>query len=446
MRLTGAILALALFPAAALAQPAPGATKQAPAKAAAPQGPKEVYAAMPQADRVALQSDLIWAGEYNGVSNGEFGDRSIAAVKSFQKNIGNKETGILNPQERVSLATTARSTRDRAGWRMVTDQASGVRIGIPTRFVPQSSTIKSGTRWNSKEGQVQIETFRVNEPGTALPALFEQMKKEPSDRKVEYSVLRPDFFVITGMQGVRKFYVRAEIKAGEVRGMTITYDQANDSVMSPVVIAMSSTLVTFPAPVQAQPAALIVPERRKVEYGTGIVVSPDGTILTDRQMTEGCFSIVVPGHGDAERLAEDKDSNLILLRVYGSSKLTPIPLATDPGKAGAATLVGIADPQTQGGNSAVTRITVRINGQTIDPNPPLGFTGAAILDGDRKLAGMATVRPQMVAGPTPAATANLVGVVTGDALRKFLTANKVATSDTAGDPTASIVRVICIRK
>src|SRR5690242_18119220 len=43
------------------------------------------YNAIPLAERVAIQNDLIWAGDYNGVLNGEFGARAVAAVKAFQK-------------------------------------------------------------------------------------------------------------------------------------------------------------------------------------------------------------------------------------------------------------------------------------------------------------------------------------------------------------------------
>src|SRR5690606_42018782 len=57
---------------------------------------KESYAAMPLAERLAIQSDLVWSGDYNGGVNGDFGERSIAAVKAFQKKHKAKETGLLD--------------------------------------------------------------------------------------------------------------------------------------------------------------------------------------------------------------------------------------------------------------------------------------------------------------------------------------------------------------
>src|SRR5215204_3230951 len=58
------------------------AEKQPPAEIAkASQATKDAYAAMPMAERLSIQSDLIWSGDYNGGVTGEFGDRAIAAVK-----------------------------------------------------------------------------------------------------------------------------------------------------------------------------------------------------------------------------------------------------------------------------------------------------------------------------------------------------------------------------
>ena len=66
---------------------------------------------MPEAERIAIQLDLIWTGEYNGMANGDFGEASVAAVKSFQRNIAGKETGILNPDERLRLARAAKTSQ-----------------------------------------------------------------------------------------------------------------------------------------------------------------------------------------------------------------------------------------------------------------------------------------------------------------------------------------------
>src|SRR5262249_59213900 len=87
---------------------------------------------------------------------------------------------------------------------------------------------------------------------------------------------------------------------------------------------------------------------------------------------------------DAVRVAEDPDSGLALLRVYGVRDLTPLALATDASKKGDITLVGIPDPKEQNGAKKPTEIKARLaSGNAIELRqsvPMAGFSGAAALD------------------------------------------------------------------
>src|SRR3954468_19609442 len=226
-----------------------GATRLAAAavrkRAPTPPGPAR-DTATPLADRLALQFDLAWSGDYNGLVNGEINDKTTAAIKTFQHDRKLKETGVLNPQERALLAAVAKAKQAQVGWSLVDDPVTGARIGLPTKQAPNKSQTKNGTRWSSAQGQVQVETFKIREPGTTLAAVYEQQKKEPATRKLEVNLLRPDFFILSGMQNLKKFYVRAELKEGEVRGMTVLYDQATENIMDPVAVVMSGAFTGFP--------------------------------------------------------------------------------------------------------------------------------------------------------------------------------------------------------
>jgi peptidoglycan hydrolase-like protein with peptidoglycan-binding domain len=429
--------------------PAAPAPKRAPAanpKAAPAKAAKSAYDSLPFSERMAIQADLAWTGDYNGLVDGDFGERAIAAVKAFQKRSKSKETGVLTPPERVALAAAAKPAQEHAGWRLINDGASGARLGIPLKLAPQTTAGKSGSRWSSAQGQVQIETFRIREPGTSLAALFERQKKEPPDRKVDYSVLRPDFIVLGGMQGLKKFYVRAHIKDGEVRGLTVLYDQATEGIMDPVVVAMSSAFAPFGTDGQAP----VPPPRRKVEYATGIVVSSAGHVITDRQATEECQVLIVAGLGNADRIAAEPTTELALLRVNGARDAIPMPLAAETSPGSDLTLVGIADPQAQGGGGAVSAVAVRLgagNGaaRSIEPMPSLGYAGAAALDPQGRPVGMVQVKPPgaVSAGAPPQAVVVPVG-----AIRKFLQAQQVTpAAGSAGMDAAkaAVVRVICVR-
>src|SRR5262249_46574027 len=92
------------------------ATPNLPTNERATTGPlRAAYSAMSLSDRVSIQSDLIWTGDYNGVTDGEFSDRAIAAVKAFQKRSGGKDTGLLTADEREKLAAAAQPRVDQVG-------------------------------------------------------------------------------------------------------------------------------------------------------------------------------------------------------------------------------------------------------------------------------------------------------------------------------------------
>jgi len=411
------------------------------------QTPADTANAMAQAERQAIQSDLAWVGQYNGAISGEVGERMVAAIKEFQKERGGKPTGVLNPQERGALAETARRRQDNVGWKIVTDAGSGVRLGIPTKLVPQQSSDANGARWSSSTGTIQIQLARRKEANPTTAKIAEKEKKEPTGRAVDYTVVKPDFFVLSGLQGLKKFYVRGTFKGDEVRILTILYDQATENTVEPVVIAMSSAFNPFPSGAQiAGP-----PPRKTVEYGTGIVVSDDGAILTDRQITDGCLSIAIAGFGNADRVAEDKDHDLALLRIYGARGLKPLGLGNGAAKTDVE-LTGIADPQNQGGAAAASSVKATAtqvgsgNDLALAPPPAVGFSGAAAFDADGKFAGIALLKPMVVAGPPNAAPAAQATLASADTVREFLKANAVNAADGSSEAKASVVRVICVRK
>ena len=411
------------------------------------QTPADTANAMAQAERLTLQSDLAWVGQYNGAISGEVSERMVEAIKAFQKDKGGKPTGVLNPQERGVLAETAKRRQDNVGWKIVTDAGTGVRLGIPTKLVPQQSSDANGAKWSSSTGTIQIQLSRRKEANPTTAKLAEHERKEPAGRQIDYTVVKPDFFVLSGLQGLKKFYLRGTFKGDEVRILTILYDQATENTVEPVVIAMSSAFNPFPS------GALIAgpPPRKTVEYGTGIVVSDDGAIVADREITDGCLAIAIAGYGNADRVAEDKDHGLALLRLYGARGLKPLGLGNGAAKS-AVELTGIADPQNQGGGGAASSVKASVTpvgsggDLALSPAPALGFSGAAALDGDGKFAGIALLKPVIVAGPPNAAPATQAVLVPADTVRDFLRNNGVNGSSGSPDAKTAAVRVICVRK
>src|SRR5580704_6499406 len=204
-----------------------------------------------------------------------------------------------------------------AGWHIIDDPVTGARLGLPSALVPKTAPARMGSRWTSGQRQIDIETFHLHEG--ALAALFDTEKKVRR-RTVEHSTLTPDSFVMSGMQGLQRFIVRVQANGSELRCVTILFDQAIEGVIAPIAAAMANTFQGFPDPTAAPPPGL----RRSVEYGTAIVVSGQGHLITPAQIADGCQAIAIPGFGHAERIAVDKANDIALLRVYGAQDLLPV--------------------------------------------------------------------------------------------------------------------------
>ena len=323
-----------------------------------------------------------------------------------------------------------------AGWRIIDDLKTGARLGLPSALVPKTAPARMGSRWTSGQGQIDIETFRLREG--ALPALFDAEKKTRR-RTVEHSTVTPDSFVMSGLQGLKRFIVRVQSSGSELRGITILFDRATEGVMAPIAAAMANSYQGFPDPNAAPPPGL----RRSVEYGSAIVVSGQGHLITSAQIADGCQAITIPGFGHAERIAADKANDIALLRVYGAQDLLPAPLAGDNGVGDDLTLVGIADPLAQAGGSAVTRTPAHRNAQGLDPAPKLGFAGAAAVDPQGRFAGMVDLSSTAVAGAGAVSQATLIPAET---LRAFLQTQNIALITGRNAIDQSVVRVICVRK
>ena len=408
--------------------------------------PTGKHGGIPAGERLKIQSALLWAGDYTKIGKDE--EPLRGAVKNFQKRHKAKVTGVLTVEQRAALLAAGDRYERRFGWRVVTDPATGIRIGLPAKLVPNAHDAAHGTHWSSPHGEVEIETFRLKDPELKLADLYAQEKKTPRTRRVSRHALHDHDFYLHGMQGLKYFDVRAEKRDGEIRGFTLLYDQAMIGIVAPVADAMASAFAPFPA--RAMPFATLA---KPVEYGTGLIVSARGDIVTDRSVTDGCKVIVAAGLGNAERVAEDKAKGLALLRVYGQRKLPALPLPRESASAKELTLIGIPDPKEQHSTHQLKEIKARLGGgaaiELQQPVPMAGFSGAAVLGNDgqghEQVLGMMETRNAVLASNGPPIAP--VHLVTAEAIRDFLQAHGVTPATVAsGNARDAVVRVICVRK
>ena len=144
------------------------------------QKPEDTANAMAQAERLALQSDLAWVGQYNGAITGDISERMVNAIKEFQKSRGGRETGVLNPQERGVLADTANGGTKNVGWKIVSDAGTGVLLGIPTKLVPQQTSDANGAKWSRRPERSRSSWRGARKPIPPRPSSPSGKRKRPT--------------------------------------------------------------------------------------------------------------------------------------------------------------------------------------------------------------------------------------------------------------------------
>lgn len=406
------LLAASLLSAAAQTPAAPGPSPQMVAAQTA-------FEALPEAERKAIQADLIWAGVFNGAVSGSFGPLTFRGINTIKAATRGAPDGILNPAERKLLAQRAAAARDAAGFRLITDERTGARIGIPTKLLPRRDVAPSGGRWQSEDGRVTLDTSAIPPGGETLDALFERATSAAvQGRKITYKLLRPDFFVVTGETATGRFYRRLASGPAGLRGFSIGYDKAMASVVDPLVIAIAASFEPFPtgpapatgtavanaagaAPALTSQASAPPPVARPTErYGAGLVVG-DRLVLTATAAIDPCKSLKAGGRS-AKLRAKDDASGLALLEVDGVSG------GAAPGLRGEALGEQAGLVLVAYGNSGGQRAAMALPGQGVK----IG-SGAAVF---------APLQPGQVGSPAFDRQGRLAGLVTADPSDKFLVA------------------------
>ncbi|QGY04411.1 trypsin-like peptidase domain-containing protein [Methylobacterium mesophilicum SR1.6/6] len=446
-RATALAILIALGTGAVAAQDRPAPARAAPGSVPAVGAPvdpafeamKAGFEALPEADRKALQDALVWTGAFNAVVSGAFGRRTYEALTAYAARTGGADP--LDPRERAALLAAGAAARNAARFRVAVDPGTGAVMGVPERLLAKRTALPSGTRWQSQDGRVTLES-RAFPPGAeSLDALFEKATAPLPGRKVTYKLRRPDTVVVTAETGPGLSYIRYAIGPEGVRGFLLGYDRALAPEVDRLVIAVANAFVPFPDPAAAPAAQLPsgpAPETRVPNpvpqpqaaaplrpaslasapaSGAGLAVAP-GRVLTATAVLENCVQPRV-GATPARVLATDP-AGLTLLDVPGA----PAPLRP------------AIRSETVGGEESVIALAPGSDGVQAAPGDARGgdviaalqpgSSGAPVLDRSGALVGIVArypAAPRRVAGVVPPAR---LPVVPARAITAFLATQGIA--------------------
>lgn len=415
-----------------------------PTQAQQPNDPRlaaatQAYAVLPEAERKAIQSDLIWTGHLNSAATGNFGPLTFRAVNGFKAGRGQPD-GQLTPAERQELARLARTAREATGFVVITDQATGVRIGIPQKLLPKrEATPAGGSRWQSADGKITLDVSAgsATEP---LQAIFERaIAVNPNvQRKITYKLLQPSFFVVAGETPTGKFFRRQALGPKGLRGFSVGYDKGAAATFDKVVTAIADSFEPFPsgaAPVPGStpaapgaPAVATTPAPPATErFGVGLVVGRE-LVLTAHAAVDPCKGLKV-GSRPAKLRSRDEASRLALLDVPGLASGSP-PGLRDTAPMENEAVVVFAYDGTAASRTAVALPGEVIRGAVLAPLQP-GGAGSPVFDRQGRLAGLVTANPSdkaLIAGVAPQRNHVIAGVAQLKAMLEKADAAPAATA------------------
>ncbi len=319
---------------------------------------KASFDAMPEAERRALQSGMVWLGFYNGEVDGAFGVRTRDSILAYQASVKAAPTGVVSDAQLAAIKSESGKISASFGFGPLDDKGTGIRIGAPLKALVKRMVKSGQSKLASADGSLSLDLQSSAGADADLAALYAKDSAASAARKVTYKAFRADnFYVVSGEEGGRKFYSRFAKSpapagsAGEVRGFTFAYPATQAGLYDKVVLAMASAFEPFAAPIVAgspapSPAPLavvsspptpapspapIIPATPAgpVLIATGLLVAP-GQILTVAEVAR-CTSPLANGK-PAKLFRTDASSGLALLSSDLGAGVIASPIGGDGGE------------------------------------------------------------------------------------------------------------------
>jgi peptidoglycan hydrolase-like protein with peptidoglycan-binding domain len=247
VRLRKSLADLAVAAALAAATVLPESGHAAPVGPAAPV--ERAQAVQPDREaRLRVQDALVWTGHYDGRLDGAFGPRTRQAIRNFQASMGDPATGSLSQRQVASLEAARQEAVAAAGFSVVEDLETGVRIGIPTALFERTGRDGRTVVYGARPGQPGGSLALISFPGDRddLAELYRMLTGADVVEEDAYAVLKDGWFVVSDEKGGTVTYTYVEAADGALKGFTLGWPDHLMDVFAPVATAMYNSFEPIP--------------------------------------------------------------------------------------------------------------------------------------------------------------------------------------------------------
>jgi hypothetical protein len=462
-RWRGLIFAAAIASGAA-AFAAPSGNPPAPPASATDQvfeSQKTAFDALPEADRRGIQDALIWTGDYNGVVDGAFGKRTRDSILAYQGAIKTATTGILDSAQIAALVATADKAKAAVKFQPLADDKTGIRISAPLKLLDKRSAVATGARLANTDATATLDLTSLGGADANLSALFARLSADAPGKKVTLKISRPEFFVVSGEEGTRKFYARyAKAPANWpdstlIHGFTLTYPMSSTS-FDRLGVAIANSFEPFP-PATA-PTANAGATPKPIPTATPVLAPPkptltaSGLIVAAGQALTAIDSVACPHpsvEGKAAKfLREDKQSGLGLI---GASFAQSAPMSAPALGAMGDDLVALTYSGDEGAKPELNVATVAVLTKdearpVLLASLPQNAAGSPIFDrkgGLVAIVARAASEAKTVAGVTPLAPHPVIGAAD---IERFLASADVTVTKASDENASAVGRIVADKR
>lgn len=262
------------------------------------------FNSLTEVERRELQSALILTGDYTQIVDGVFGNGTVKALKSFQARNGDTATGVLSPSQLQVLRQHSAEEAEILGFKPFYDERAGFTISVPLKYLDPPRPIQGGNEWKASDGRFFMQTIRYRKTDGSFAATYKDAISGKVIAGLKYRTFRPGFFIVSGLEGNARFYMRLHDDGDGAVGFLAFWPNGQDADLRRLVVAISNSIKLK----DAENATSLVPDnemdsaplekieqrplpdgpKKAMQTGTGFFVAEAGYLLTNAHVVEGC--------------------------------------------------------------------------------------------------------------------------------------------------------------